>query len=181
MDRIPSRQPVLILRDLERRSRQYATPLPRHEEVRKVWTGIGFRFGGLQLVTPLAEVLEILPPPVVSRVPMTKSWVKGIANVRGSLLPIMDLQGCLMGRPSILGRRGRVMLVRHKQVIAGFLVDEVLGLKHFLEEEAAEDLPQVDEAVQPYLRRAFRQGDMHWGVFSLHRLAESPLLMQVGV
>lgn len=181
MESIATRNPLALLRDIEQRSRRYAAPLPRQEEARKIWMGIGFRFAGLHLVAPLAEVLEILPPPAVSRVPMTKPWVKGIANVRGSLIPIMDLQGCLVGRPAVPGRRGRVLLVRHKQVFAGFLVDEVLGLKHFLEEEGTPDLPRVEEPVQPYLRRAFRQGGAHWGVFSLHRLAESPLLTQVGV
>lgn len=180
MEQAASRQPLALLWDIEQRSRRHAAPLPRQEEAQRTWTGIGFRVGDLRLVAPLAEVLEILPPPAVSRVPMTRSWVKGVANVRGTLLPIMDLQGCLMGRPSTLGRRGRVMLVRHKQVFAGFMVDEVFGLKHFLEEEGVSDLPRVEEPIQPYLKQAFRQGGVHWAVFSLHKLAESPLLMQVG-
>lgn len=180
MEQAASRQPLALLWDIEQRSRRHAAPLPRQEEVRRIWTGIGFRVGDLRLAAPLAEVLEVLPPPAVSRIPMTKPWVKGIANVRGTLLPIVDLQGCLVGRPSAPGRRGRAILVRHKQVYAGLLVDEVFGLKHFLEEEGVSDLPWVEEPMRPYLKQAFRQKGAYWAVFSLHRLAESPLLMQVG-
>ncbi|MCK7576667.1 MAG: chemotaxis protein CheW [Chromatiales bacterium] len=39
-----------------------------------------------RLVTPLDHVSEVLPPPAVTPVPGTKKWLKGIANVRGTLV-----------------------------------------------------------------------------------------------
>ena len=45
------------------------------------------------LLTRMGEVSEILDPPDYTRVPGVKDWVVGIANVRGSLLPLMDLKG----------------------------------------------------------------------------------------
>ncbi|MBA2409221.1 MAG: chemotaxis protein CheW, partial [Gammaproteobacteria bacterium] len=44
------------------------------------------------LVTPLLAVAEIITPPTVASVPGVKPWVMGIANMRGTLLPIMQIQ-----------------------------------------------------------------------------------------
>lgn len=173
--------PFALLVDIERRSRTHAAGLPRQTEVKGVWVGIGFRIGATQLLAPLGEVSEILTYPELARVPMAKPWVRGIANVRGNLLPIMDLQGYLGHPPMSLGRSSRVLVVQHEGVLAGLLVDEVLGLKHFLEEEQISALPEVDAALRPYLSYSFRKGDERWAVFSMHGLAETPQFLQVAV
>jgi twitching motility protein PilI len=183
---IPMKQPThgdphALLRELERRCRTHAEGLPLQIDVEEEWLGIGFRLGNATLVAPLGEVTEILHYPSLSRVPGAKSWVKGIANIRGNLLPVMDLQGYLKGEPVTMGPRSRVLVVNYKGVVAGLLVDEVLGLKHFLEEEHTTELPEVDESVVGYLQGAYEQGGFAWGVFSMQRLAENPLFMQVAV
>lgn len=176
-----SGDPYALLVEIERRSRAHAAGLPRQVEVKGVWTGIGFRIGSAALVTPLGEVSEILTYPELSRVPMAKSWVKGIANVRGNLLPIMDLQGYLGRGHTALDRTSRVLVVQRDGVLAGLLVDEVLGIRHFLEEERAATPPAVDEAIRPYVGEAFHRAGEHWAVFSLYTLAETPRFLQVAV
>ncbi|OYV76014.1 MAG: hypothetical protein B7Z66_10450 [Chromatiales bacterium 21-64-14] len=173
--------PFALLVDIERRSRANAAGLPRQTEVKGVWVGIGFRLGAIHLLAPLGEVSEILTYPDLARVPMAKPWVRGIANVRGNLLPIMDLQGYLGGPLMPLGRSSRVLVVQYQGVFAGLLVDEVLGLKHFLKEEQSSALPEVEAALRPYLSYAFRKEEEHWVVFSMYSLAETPQFLQVAV
>lgn len=176
----PLQEPLALLRDIERRCGQNAAGLPLQTQTKPEWIGVGFRLGRTHLVAPLGEVLEILTyPGETTRVPGSKPWVKGIANVRGNLLPIMDLQACLNGRQVDIGPRSRVLVVSHKGVFAGLLVDEVLGLRHFQEEHRAQDLPSLDASITPYLKRAYRDAEGHWGVFSLYKLAESQPFLQV--
>lgn len=80
-----------ILRDIEARSRQKALGLPSQVEVRLSWSGIGFRIGDVRLVAEFGEVSEILPYPPMTRVPSAQPWVMGLANIRGTLMPILDL------------------------------------------------------------------------------------------
>ncbi len=181
MARESSKNPVLILLDMERRSREHAAGLPQQIEVKALWSGIGFRIGELRLLAPLAEVTEILTLPAMSRVPGTKAWVLGIANVRGNLLPIMDLNGYLQGRRTDVGKRSRVLVVNHQGVFAGLLVDEVMGLRHIEQENRTTQLPEIDRALAPYLDNGFRVDDDTWVVFSMRKLAESPLFMQVAM
>ena len=81
--------PYALLKEIEQRSRGMALGLPQQVEVRRTWSGIGFRIGDLLMVSSLGEISEILVYPPLTRVPQAKPWVKGIANVRGNLLPVV--------------------------------------------------------------------------------------------
>ncbi len=176
-----TRQPIDILRDIERRSRANAAPLPQQQDIAEEWVGIGFRVMDFRLLAPLGEVTEILTMPKLSRVPGVKPWVLGIANVRGTLLPVMDLAGFLHGRRTPLTKRSRVLVLNQHGVVAGLLVDDVLGLRHFEKESRLNRMPSPDMVVLPYLECAYQDEEQYWGVFSMNRLAQSPLFMQVAV
>lgn len=181
MTRHPHLHPLALLRDMAARGRLHARELPRKVEVKETWTGIGFRLGEADLVAPLSEVREMMPYPALTSVPGAKPWVKGIANVRGNLLPIMNLPGYVNQSGAALTRRARVLVIREGDIYAGLIVDSVYGLQHFFEEERCAEEPVVDEAIHPYLQGAFLQAGRHWGVFSLQRLAHSPQFLQVAV
>ncbi len=181
MSRVRHDKPIDLLRDIERRCRSHAHPLPSQTELKEDWLGIGFRLGDLRLVAPLGQVVEILTYPGLSKVPGAKEWVRGIANVRGNLLPIMDLNGYLQGRCTAPGRRSRVLVIDHKGVFSGLVVDEVLGLRHFSPEERTEETPAADETVRSYIEYGFRSNGELWGVFNMHRLAETPQFLQAAV
>ncbi len=58
-----------------------------------------FYVGDDRLIAPLNDIKEILNfPSAITKVPGTKPWMLGIANIRGTLLPVIDLQLFLIGR-----------------------------------------------------------------------------------
>lgn len=173
--------PLQWLAHFEAQCLRYALGLPQQEQGEEEWIGIGFRLGDLQLVAPLGEVAEILTPLSLSKVPRTKSWVCGIANVRGNLMPIMDLQGYLHDRPAAMNRRSRILVVNHDGVYSGLVVDAVMGLRHFSDEQRCDELPGDDERIHAYMKHGFRVGGEHWGVFSMYDLAETPQFLQAAV
>lgn len=175
------KDPLAVLAELDRRCRENGAGLPRTEETRSEWRGIAFRVLASQLVAPLGEVIELFNYPHVTQVPGTQPWVKGIANVRGTLMPIIDLQAFLKGPVTVIRRRSRVLVIRHKDVHAGLLVEEMLGLKRFFEEERTFHIPSVDEMVGKYTHSAFRQGDTFWSVFSMRELAENAEFLHAGI
>lgn len=173
--------PLEALAGLERLCLDHASGLPQQQQTDEAWIGIGFRLGDLQLVAPLGEVSEILTPPSLSKVPRTKGWVCGIANVRGNLMPIMDLQGYLHDCQASLSRRSRILVVNYNGVYSGLVVDAVMGLRHFRDEQRCDELPGNDEAVRAYMTHAYRNGNEHWGVFSMHKLAETPQFLKAAM
>jgi len=168
-----------LLQDIDVRSRAKALGLPQQVEVRRTWSGVGFRLGKVNLLSKLEEVDEILISPEMTRVPSALSWVKGIANIRGMLLPIMDLRDFIDGEAIKAGRKTRIILIKKGELVSGLMVDEVFGMRHFFEEERTENVPEVSDNLKKYLQGAFRKGNTHWGVFNMDNLAEDPSFLEV--
>lgn len=47
----------------------------------------------------LAEVREVVPAPTAAPVPRAPSWLVGLANLRGEIVPIVDTAGALGDEP----------------------------------------------------------------------------------
>jgi twitching motility protein PilI len=135
--------------------------------------------GGETFLVAREETREVLGyPAAVTRVPGAKSWVKGLANVRGQLLPMLDLRQFLGSGVTAGGRNTRIIVVNHRDVPAGLLVDEVLGFRRFAEREFHAEAPPTVVRCDSYLAGAFRRGGEVWPVLSLKSLVESPSFMQ---
>lgn len=171
--------PVRLLREIAERSRKNAFGLPQQEAARDLWHGVAFVLGGAHLVISMDDVREILKYPDLSTVPRAKPWVKGIANVRGTLLPIMDLNGFISGERTELERRTRVLVVESAGVTSGLMVDEVFGMRHFLADSYNPVPPEVAPSLRAFISGTYGQDGNLWGVFDSRRLMESPEFMQV--
>jgi twitching motility protein PilI len=112
-------------------------------------------------------------------VPGVKPWVKGIANVRGTLVTIVDLPEYFGKPPVFMDDRARLMILNIPGLHTGVLVNEVLGLRHFDEEIERQDLSGLDDPVLAHLDGAFLRDNVLWGVFDMKSLAESPTFRHV--
>ena len=176
---VSAQDPLSLLREMERATLESAPMLPEETEGPSLWTGLGFRLSDLHLVTPIAHVVELMPYPVITPVPRTKSWIKGIANVRGNLLTIIDLAEFFGKEPVFEDDKARMLVMNVDGLNAAVLVDEVLGLRHFDETEGRQDKSNLDDPVVPYLRDALLRDNVLWGVFDMHSLAASSSFMHV--
>lgn len=176
-----SNSPIELLYNIEQLSIKAARGLPQRLDIKESWSGIGFRISGVNLVAPLQQVNEILHYPKLTIVPGTKKWVKGVANVRGTLLPVMDLQGFL-GKDSVrTSARSRVMVIRHGDLAVGLAADEVLGLVHFNEENQVTKVSEFDPSLRSFIQGAFHQDGQETLIFSMHALAGHPDFFKVAV
>lgn len=169
------------LQSIEQRSFESASISAREDDLSRFWTGIGFKLAGNDYVVRLSEVAEIISIPRYTKVPGAKSWVKGLANIRGTLLPIMDLHSFFGRKAPHSLRRQRLLVVNHAGIHCGVIVDEVLGLNHYENEEWVKEVPVSDEPMEDYLNGGFYTGDKLWTVFSLIALAETPAFRQVAL
>lgn len=172
--------PLALLRQIEQDAMAAAPALPQEIEAAVLWSGVGFKIGDRYLASQLDHVREVLPTPVVTPAPGVKSWVRGVANVRGDLITIVDLAGFLGHPPVFLGDRVRLLVMNAPELRAGLLVSEVLGLRHFDEEVERREVGSLeDSAIRPYLGGAFVRDDVLWGIFDMKALAASPTFKHV--
>lgn len=167
-------EPFELLRELERRGRLVASGRGREGAQQQEWVGVGFRVGQVLLVAAREEVREVLPYQNITTLPGAKSWLLGLANVRGQLLPVTDLNAFFGGAPTDIGRGTRVIMVNHADTPAGLLVDEVRGFRRFVPSEQVASMPDVPAGMMPFVTRAYGSGDDIWGVLSLPGLVEAP-------
>jgi twitching motility protein PilI len=168
-------RPFELLAELERRGRSITAAAATENPSGREWVGVAFKMAGEMYLVAREETREVLSVPTsITRVPGAKTWVKGLANVRGQLLPILDLRQYLGSGVTPNTRNTRVIVVAHREVPAGLLVDEVLGFRRFADGEFAGDAPPTVVRCDRYLAGAFRRGAEQWPVLSLRSLVESP-------
>lgn len=171
-------QPFELLQELERRSRaafagRGSGAMPAE------WVGIGFRIGQEQFVSSRDEVREVLMlPDSMTRVPGAKRWVLGIANLRGHLLPLIDLKMMLGSGRTSLRRITRVISVNHREIPAGLVVDEVLGFRRFMDNEYSDHWPQTAVRCDRFVDGAYQRGEDTWPILCLYDLIESNTFLQ---
>jgi twitching motility protein PilI len=171
-------QPFDLLKEMELRSRvahagQSAGNVPSE------WVGVGFRIGEEQFVASRDQVREVLMlPESMTRVPGSKRWLLGIANLRGHLLPLVDLKLMLGSGRTTLRRTTRVISVNHREMPAGLVVDEVLGFRRFSDHEFANEARETIVRCDRFLAGVYQRGDDSWPVFNLFDLVESNVFLQ---
>ena len=171
-------QPFELLQELERRSRVAIAGVGTGS-VSDEWVGIGFRIGEEQFVASRDQVREVLMlPESLTRVPGAKRWLLGIANLRGHLLPLVDLKMMLGSGRTSMRRTTRVISVNHRDIPAGLVVDEVQGFRRFMDSEYTDQWSQTAVRCDRYISGAYERGQDNWPIFGLYDLLESNSFLQ---
>lgn len=164
--------PFAALVDIAKRSADCAIGLPSQIDIVPHWSGIGFRLGGHRFVAPLNEVAEILAQPAATRLPSVRTWIRGVSNVRGRLLPLVDLERFFDGS---LGNRNkrRVLAMELGELYSGLIVSEVFGMQHIPVDSYSEETPAEVAMFKAFLMGSYRHNNVTWSVFSPFKLAQN--------
>ena len=104
-----------------------------------------FELRGQELALPIGDVRETLPVQPVTRVFLTPPSLAGVFSLRGEIVPVIDL-GVLLGLPRTeVGEDSKIVVVEHKAVTAGIIVDRLRDLRTL---EAALDPPPANVAAE---------------------------------
>lgn len=159
-----------VLQELERKTLDSSGRQHDEQTVVTVWDALAFSVAGIRVLAPMDEVSEILLlPPRLTRVPGSRPWVKGIANIRGNLLPVIDLQAFLGGKPVVTNRRSRVLVINREDVTTGLLVGQIHGMRHFHDDQSIASA-RIEGVIGHYVQAAYRNDDGIWPVLSMDSL-----------
>ena len=170
--------PFEALAAFERRSLAHVVGRPEQLDAPGLWRGVGYRVGQRLLASGFDEVVEILPLPQLTPVPGAQPWMLGVANIRGTLLPVVDLRLFLEGERTVLHEGQRVLVVRQPGGNVAVTIDELFGQRSFLEEQQSSPEPLAEGRYSGFIDRAYKVGGHAWGVFSLDRLSRTPEFRQ---
>lgn len=166
-----------LLLTYEQRSLAHDAGQSQRQQKLSNWSGIAFRLRDHNLACPIDRIEEVIALPPYTPIPGTHDWLLGIANVRGNLAPVSDLGWYLFGHPTITTPRSRLILTRFHSRLAGLLVDEVLGQRHFHTDDLESNDHWQDSPLAGLVDHSFPVADTHWGVFQLDELEQRPDFM----
>jgi twitching motility protein PilI len=156
------------------RLRQYQVQLLERMQAARVDTGkrtgeLGVQIGDGRYLLDLTQAGEIVPFAPVVAVPLTQPWYLGLANLRGSLVGVIDYARFIDAGSTVPGPDSRIVTF---STSLGFncalLVSRVVGLRH------AGDMEQVGARL--------RDVDANeWQSLDLAALCQDPRFLHIGL
>lgn len=141
-------------------------------------TRLGVMVGAQYCLLDLREAGEIVSYLPIAKVPLTRDWYLGLANVRGNLIGVVDLDRFLGGELQTPGKQSRVIVASGALSSSGFLVSRVLGLRHLQEMTARQDV----RSGSAFEKGRYLDGDGNeWAEISLAGIAGDPRFLHVGL
>lgn len=140
---------------------------------------LGFQVGGENWLVTLSDVSEVIPVPATVSVPLTHSWFRGVANVRGKLYSVVDFAEFQGAAATTSGMERRVVLIADRLVEgSGLLVNRMLGLRN-PEQFTLEASPVSEET--PWIKARYRDAaGTLWNELDLPALTGNIRFLEVG-
>jgi purine-binding chemotaxis protein CheW len=107
---------------------------------------LSFRLGDELFAANVGKVLEILEIPRITKVPRSPSFMRGVINLRGNVLPVIDTR-IKFGLPTVDDSINTCILVLNisiegKEVVLGAVVDSVQEVME-INESTIQSVPSV--------------------------------------
>ena len=164
----------ISLRDYQR---ELAERLRNADSARSA-SQLGLQVGSESWLIDLVDAGEVIPVPAISAVPLTRSWFRGVANVRGNLYSVIDFAAFLGAGAVDAGERTRLVLLGERyRSAAALLVDRSLGLRNPAQLRARE--PAAGHAA--WLRAEYDdEAGGRWRELDVAELVRDPEFLAVG-
>ncbi len=119
---------------------------PINQEIKSLAYKVGkyltFALGGEEYGIAILKVMEIITMVPITPVPRTAEFVKGVINLRGKVVPVVDLRVRLGMKPADCTSQTCIIVVEVAeeagQTITGIVVDEVKEVLNIMAEEIEE-------------------------------------------
>ncbi len=98
--------------------------LPRYKEKNKDFQLVTFNLGE-EYGVPIHQVQEIIRVSGITMVPNSPSYMEGVINLRGRVLPVFNLRKRLRLSPRDVDKASRIVVAEAGDKVIGLLVDAV--------------------------------------------------------
>lgn len=155
----------------------------RTEDVATTMQYLTFRLGGEQFAVDVVKAQEVLDYVVPTRVPQTPAYMLGVINLRGSVVPVIDLRQ-KFSMPEAQQTRDTCIIVMEVEVdgetiVVGLLVDSVLEVLDLVA-ESLEPPPRIGTGLKTdFIRGMGSLGEAFLIVLDIDRIFSSDELMSI--
>ena len=135
-----------------------------------------FLLSGTRYAVSIGEVLEMSTVPRTTPIPNVPEFVRGVTNLRGEILAVLDLRTVLGLTPGSDAQRERMIVVRPSgsDAAAGLIVDSVRGLAKIANQQLRQPAGPLEDTVIPYLAGVTEYEDQVLHALDLRKLFRAP-------
>ncbi|MBI1889969.1 MAG: chemotaxis protein CheW [Burkholderiales bacterium] len=141
---------------------------------------LGVLIGANRYLLDLREAGEIMSVGAVTKVPLTQDWFLGLANVRGTLISVVDLARFQGQGVTPVDRESRIVVFAPTLSFnCGLLVSRVLGLRNVSEMQVQES---GADGTASWVAHQYVDRDSNvWTELNLSLIVQDQQFLQVGL
>ncbi|MCK5876044.1 MAG: chemotaxis protein CheW [Candidatus Marithrix sp.] len=129
---------------------------------------LGFKVGNLGLLIAQRAVSELLDIPQICQLPYTTSWLLGMINLRGNLVPVFDLFNLLQFQAD-KKKKQRLLILDQGDIAGAIVINELPEHLSFSANDELTSLPPLPDVIQPYATTGYEKNNQFW--FNFEHLA----------
>lgn len=134
----------------------------------------GFKIGDLQLLIDAETRSEVLSDVEVTVVPLMPSYIRGLCNVRGSLVPVYNMNKKLgLDSSEAQSNNRKILLLDENQNMAGIEIDDMVVSLQFDEQDVEQNISSSNEMLNSCITYCYKENDEKWFGFDHEKLFDS--------
>ncbi len=98
---------------------------PESQDKEEVVQLVGFIVGEEEYAIPILNIQEIIKPIEYTRVPSVPDYILGVFNLRGSVMPLIDLRSKFGLEKTRQNEQTRYIVMKGNDNAAGFVIDRL--------------------------------------------------------
>ncbi|MEW6736839.1 MAG: chemotaxis protein CheW [Acidobacteriota bacterium] len=140
-----------------------------------------FSLANTKYAIPISNVIEMGRIPRITPVPNVPEWIRGVTNMRGDILSVIEFRAFLGIAPLEQLDAGRMLIVRggNDDLITGLIVDNVGGLRELSIDDIAMPSAPIKDKVAKFMKGVYDHHQELLTVLDLEQLLSSPEIRQL--
>lgn len=132
---------------------------------------VGFIVGEEEFAIPILSIQEIIKPISCTRVPQTPTYILGVFNLRGSVIPLIDLRARFGLTSQKHTDETRFIVMKSGDDVAGFVIDRLTEAIRMPKKDIGAAPETVSEA-ETMIDGVGKQSDRIVTILKVHKLLE---------
>ncbi|AEA33330.1 chemotaxis protein CheW [Hippea maritima] len=113
---------------------------------------VGFILNQELFGVDILDVEEIIKPVDYTFVPNTKPFVLGVINLRGKIIPIVDLRVKFSFKIKPISADTRIIIISHEEYNVGFVVDKIEKVYYIEKKNIEPTPPNIPPSIEKYVK-----------------------------
>ncbi|MCR5256067.1 MAG: chemotaxis protein CheW [Acetatifactor sp.] len=131
------------------------------QEIKKRTKYVTFKSGDEYFAVDIQYVNEIIVYQEITKVPESEDYIKGLINLRGKIIPVIDVRIRFKQEPFEYTDRTCIIVVKVKQTVVGLIVEKIAEVVEISEDDIipSPSLPKLETPQNRYVEAVGKVGD----------------------